>query len=184
MDLLCVRYEDLVGNPEKELHRITDFLGLEYEPWMAEGEGNREGVLERSYGWKGRAFDRITSARVGQWRQQLTSRQIHDFERWGGRALRALGYELTTAGRDGCPPTAYLRASWKTLTWRSWQAWRLARRLVRGGESLPPSRTGEGRAVPPRTAEVPASASSRERPPILTRVSLCGCATSAARSGP
>jgi hypothetical protein len=137
LDLLCVRYEDLASSPGKELRRVTEFLGLEYEPWMAEGEGNREGVLRRSYGYKGRALEKISAVRIGQWRQQLSPRQIHAMERWGGRALRSLGYELTTDGEGGCPPSVFVRASWKTFTWRTWQAWRLAQRLVRGGVPWP-----------------------------------------------
>jgi hypothetical protein len=32
-----LRYEDLIANPERELHTLTDFLGLPYEPDMVNG---------------------------------------------------------------------------------------------------------------------------------------------------
>jgi hypothetical protein len=125
----CIKYEEFSADPEKELRRVTEFLGLPFEPQMAQGEGNREGVPSREYDWKARAFEKITTARTGQWRKELTARQVRNLERWGGAALRSLGYEVDTAPRRVFPVCTFLLAQWRTLTWK-------ARRLVSVTRSL------------------------------------------------
>jgi hypothetical protein len=127
--LLCIRYEELAAEPEKELGRLCEFLGLEYESQMAQGEGNREGVPSREYDWKARAFEKITTARTGQWRKELTPQQARNLERWGGAALRSLGYDVETPPSRLFPVGTYLLANWRTLTWK-------ARRLVGVTRSL------------------------------------------------
>jgi hypothetical protein len=139
-DLICVKYEELAANPEKELARITDFLGVCYEPQMAEGAGNRDGVPSREYDWKARAFERITTARTGQWRKELTPRQAQNLERWGGAALRSLGYEVETDPRAGFPLGAYLLAQWRTLTWKTRRLVGVTRSLVRLPRSTVPAK--------------------------------------------
>jgi hypothetical protein len=98
-NLYCVRYEDLVTNPKKELAAILDFLCLSYEPAVAEGAGNLEGIPRRELPWKGRALERITTQRVGVFRQELTRDQIERLERLGKEVLPALGYPLLTGGK-------------------------------------------------------------------------------------
>lgn len=95
--VLFVKYEDLVARPEQELARVTDFLELPFEPQVALGGGNREGVLEWEYAWKGRAFDTITTDRVGCWRKELLPAEVEHLEALGGGALCELGYELANA---------------------------------------------------------------------------------------
>jgi hypothetical protein len=129
LDLLCMRYEDLANDPARELHRITDFLGLDYETPMAEGEGNREGVPQWEYAWKAKAFERIDASRIAIWKQELTTDQLRDLERWGGWALRMLGYELATDARGRSPLVVAGQAYWRIFTWRAWQTWRLTKRL-------------------------------------------------------
>jgi hypothetical protein len=103
LHLLCVRYEDLVTAPEEELRKVLAFLGLPYEPQVAEGYGNTEGIPGWEYPWKARALEPISSARVGLWRNELTTEQVGILERWGGAALRGLGYELATGQRRPLP---------------------------------------------------------------------------------
>jgi hypothetical protein len=71
---------------------------------VAEGCGNRDGIPEREYGWKGRALDRISGDRVGAFRRELTAAQVEVLERLGKHTLRSLGYELTTDGSAALPP--------------------------------------------------------------------------------
>jgi len=111
-NLYCVRYEDIVADPRRELSGILDFLGLRYEPAVAEGCGNAEGIPRREYAWKERALNKITPERVGLFRRDLTDAQIATLERLGREALPSLGYELTT---DGTAPLSLgfaLQLSW------------------------------------------------------------------------
>jgi hypothetical protein len=124
-DVCFVRYEDVVARPEKELSRVLGFLGLAYEPAVAEGHGNREGVPDRETAWKGRALEPITTQRVGVFRRELTDRQIEILERMGSNALRSLGYPLVTAGQAPLFASFYLRLAYDLsrllycLPWRS-----------------------------------------------------------------
>jgi hypothetical protein len=106
------RYEDIVADPEKEFSRICQFLELSYEPAVAQGFGNREGIPEREYPWKGRALEKITPDRVGVFRDELSAVQIATLERLGRRALPSLGYDLLSDGTRPLSPAFLLRLSW------------------------------------------------------------------------
>lgn len=106
------RYEDIVANPHKELAALLDFLGLPYEPAVADGWGNREGVPERERPWKARALQKISTDRVGVFRHELSTKEIEKLERMGGRTLRSLGYELVTDGHGSLSPLFLLRLAW------------------------------------------------------------------------
>lgn len=93
---ICVRYEDLVVRPEHSLSIVLDFLGLPYEKEVAEGSGNQDGLPEHHRSFNGRALERISSTRVGNWRRELSPGVIARLERWGGWALRELQYECIT----------------------------------------------------------------------------------------
>jgi hypothetical protein len=99
-NLYFVRYEDIVAEPEKRLGAILQFLELPYEPAVAEGWGNREGIPEREYAWKARALRKISTERVGAFRHELTDDQIAILERLGREPLLSLGYPLRTDGNQ------------------------------------------------------------------------------------
>jgi hypothetical protein len=94
------RYEDIVADPEGELGAILDFLDLPYEPAVAEGHGNREGVPQRELAWKGRALQPITTRRAAAFTKELTPDQIRTLESMGGDALASLGYSLSSTGAE------------------------------------------------------------------------------------
>lgn len=98
-DLYFARYEDIVADPERELGGILQFLGLPYEPAVARGCGNREGVPDREFPWKSRALERISAERVGVFRRELGASEIETLERLGRHALTSLGYQLTADGK-------------------------------------------------------------------------------------
>jgi hypothetical protein len=142
--LLCVRYETLVAEPAAELRRVLAFLGLPYEPDVAEGAGNVEGVPAWEHGWKRQALERISTSPVGRWRKELTPIQAAILERWGGHDLQSLGYELSTGGEQPLPWLFRLRVYARALWWL----------LVRPRYSLAnrrrPVADGRCRAVPER----------------------------------
>jgi hypothetical protein len=115
-NLLCVKYEDLVRHPEPEMRRVLEFLGLPYESQVVSGSGNSEGVPGWETPWKARALEPISSARIGTWRAELSSEQVAILERWGGKALMALGYEMVSDGKARLPwyfaAKVYAKALW------------------------------------------------------------------------
>lgn len=142
-NLYFVRYEDIVGDPERTLGGVLEFLGLPHEPAVARGWGNKEGIPEREYAWKHRALEKITGERVGAFRQELTAEQVEILERLGGPALRSLGYELLTDGKRPLPRGFLLGLSLKMsrfvygLPWRAVARELLSRSLSCGAEELP-----------------------------------------------
>jgi hypothetical protein len=111
-NLYFLRYEDIVAAPRRELAAVLRFLGLRYEPAVAEGFGNREGIPEREDAWKARALEPITAARVGAFREDLTEDQVEILERLGRDALPALGYPLVTDGRGPLSAAFLLRLAY------------------------------------------------------------------------
>jgi hypothetical protein len=107
------RYESIVASPEKELGNILQFLGLPYEPAVAEGWGNREGVPEREFAWKELALHRISGDRVGLFHRELTVDQVEKLERLGRNALQELGYELVSDGKKALSPGFLLNLSYR-----------------------------------------------------------------------
>lgn len=97
--ILCVRYEDLVSDPARELRTVLQFLGLNFEDGVASGSGNCDGIPQFEYGWKGRAIEPIHCERIGVWRRELSQTQIAGLESWGKETLQRLGYELSTKPR-------------------------------------------------------------------------------------
>jgi hypothetical protein len=110
-DLYFARYEDIVADPEAELGAMLRFLDLPGEPAVARGWGNSEGIPRREYAWKRRALEKISTDRVGLFRQELSDFQVGVLERLGGPALASLGYDLLTDGKRRLPLGVLLRAS-------------------------------------------------------------------------
>src|SRR5439155_12347286 len=142
-NLRFVRYEDVVADPEREFGGILEFLGMPYEPQVAQGWGNKEGIPEREYAWKRRALEKITRDRVGAFRHELGPDQVEILERLGGPALRSLGYDLLTDGKRPLPRGFLLSLSLKMsqfvyrLPWRAVVRDLLSRSLPCASEELP-----------------------------------------------
>jgi hypothetical protein len=85
-----VRYEDLVTDPHRELSRICAFLGLEYDPSMADGQGFA--VPRFTRGQHALVGQRPDRTRLDGWRDVLLPRQVEIFEALVGPLLTYLGY--------------------------------------------------------------------------------------------
>ena len=68
---LTVRYEDLVGIPERELRRICEFVGVDYEPGMLEDRSGATGVAAEHEWWKGDAPGPLDRSRSGRWADEM-----------------------------------------------------------------------------------------------------------------
>ena len=113
-----VRYEALLADPEAELIRLTDFLGLPFEPGML--------TLSRATENIGAAKGARTIKRdnTEKWRQEMSPRQLALVERIAGDVMRSLGAELPAAPRCqvSAPHMALLQAhDAAQLTWRQVQ---------------------------------------------------------------
>jgi len=122
-NLYFARYEDIVANPEKELTSILNFLELPYEPLVAEGYGNREGIPEREFLWKANALGKITPNRVANFRSELTGKQIATLERLGQLTLKEFGYPLITDGRNRLSLNFCLKLSYRMTAFIAHLPW-------------------------------------------------------------
>ena len=132
MQLITVKYESLVADPEGQLRAVAAFLGIDFEEAMlqpAEGEP-RSSYLDKP--WMRRAGQRITSARVGNWRRGLSPEQTRSLEQWGGSQLQWLGYELATRPAKSVPLLFLAKVRWRTFCWRTGNAYRWALKDVLG----------------------------------------------------
>jgi len=132
LDLMCVKYEDFVTRPETELRRIAAFLTVDYEAPMAQGYGNQEGIPAWEKEWKARAVERISPTRVRLWREELSPDDVALLERWGGNALRELGYELSTPQPRRLPLPFFPRLWYRHTAWRARCAVKLLKKEILG----------------------------------------------------
>jgi len=103
-----IRYEDLVQQPQETLKQITDFLGIDPNPTLA--QPTRAGVS-----WKGNSmftdqFSAISTTPLGRWKDTLDPNEAGVIELIAARSMNVLGYE---------PQSAHsLSAHWRAATWR------------------------------------------------------------------
>jgi len=90
-EVIMVRYEDILKNPENEIRRLCDFIGIDYEDKMIEGDGFVvPEYTKKQHKLVGQKPDR---SNVDSWKKKLSNREIEIFEYETGRMLSLLGYE-------------------------------------------------------------------------------------------
>jgi hypothetical protein len=108
-DMLLVRYEDLVREPEQELQKVCEHLGLDYEAGIASPQGNETGEYSTWYKNAHALLDRPPDPnRIDLWRKNLTPRQLRLVEHTCGALMTQLGYE--PAGNENAADTLYVSA--------------------------------------------------------------------------
>ena len=109
---LELRYEDLVAAPEAALRRVCEYLELSWQPQMLdyhEGAGQRLAESPDGVAWDGRRIpaDAVkdahalterppTKARIGMWKERLSTDERAQFELIAGPLLSSLGYERSS----------------------------------------------------------------------------------------
>jgi hypothetical protein len=68
---LTIRLEDLVREPERELRRLCELIGVGYDPQMIERRGIADLAAEHEW-WKQGASEPLDPARLGRWRAELS----------------------------------------------------------------------------------------------------------------
>lgn len=91
--IIQVRYEDLVRDPQHELKRLCAWLCLEFEKTMIRGEGFSKPSYYsyRAHRLIGKSPD---ASRAKAWENELKPRELEEFESVTGEFLQYLGYEL------------------------------------------------------------------------------------------
>lgn len=114
-EVLTVRYEDLVSEPEATVRRVCAFCELAYDPKMLAVEEAAAGRLIRGQeGWFSQLGAGITTRSVGRWRTEMSPARQALFASIAGDALRRHGYELPdpAASAPPVPAAAYAAHNW------------------------------------------------------------------------
>ena len=103
-----VKYCDLMCHPEREMKRLCEFIGEDFEPSQIEGGGGGATVPTAELAWKKKAREGPDPSRVGAWRKCEDRQLIARLNFYMGRTLREWGY----------PDTEVVGISWRTrLLW-------------------------------------------------------------------
>jgi len=103
--VLTVHYEDLARDPEREVPRICDFLGLTYTPEMLALErADRSKIVSEQASWFPTIFDGINTHAVGRWQREMSPRDQRLFAALAGPELARLGYAVATEPAIGPSP--------------------------------------------------------------------------------
>jgi hypothetical protein len=118
-DVLTIRYEDLVSDPEPVVRRVCEFCEIAYRPQMLAIENAAAGRLAAGQeGWFAELYAGIGTRSVGKWRTGMTRSQQAVFAAGASEALRRHGYDVPDAGRPpAVPAAAYAAHNWTIKVW-------------------------------------------------------------------
>jgi hypothetical protein len=102
--VLTVRYEDLVADPETHVGRVCEHLGLGYNSEMLAIERSGPGkVVPGQAAWFAGVSEGITNAASGLWRTEMPEADRRVVVAVAGAELRELGYEADEGAAVGRP---------------------------------------------------------------------------------
>ena len=111
-DVLTIRYEHLVAEPDAAARQVCAFCEIAYRPEMLAIEDSAAGKLASGQeGWFTELFAGIGTRSVGKWRTGMTGAQQALFAAGASEALRRHGYEVPDAGE---PPPVRRRRTPRT----------------------------------------------------------------------
>ncbi len=84
----CVKFEELIFEPEKRVREVCDFIGIEFDEKMLDVPYALSSVFEDEKGKKG--FD---TRRTGNWKKKLNSAEIFFVEKITGNLREKFGYK-------------------------------------------------------------------------------------------
>lgn len=92
-----IRYEDLVSQPGNELKRVCSFLNEPYdanmELYFINNQLEQQEPVEFLQ-WKAKTVERPTTSEVGKYKNELTPKEIKEFESISGLTLGIYNYEI------------------------------------------------------------------------------------------
>jgi hypothetical protein len=112
-EFLLVRYEDLLENAQRQMTRISEFLGLKQisaeqiakAVELSSAENMRKLEAVESDQWVTTKQSRkdipfVRSAKSGQWQEELPSVSVAEIEAAWGPVMKLLGYPLSRESRE------------------------------------------------------------------------------------
>jgi hypothetical protein len=162
--IVRVRYEDLVNEPEATMRTLCSALELAYEPGILRADGFRPPEYTASqHKMIGKRPD---PSRATRWKTVLTARQVEIFEALAADLLGQMGYSLIY-GAQARPPTFWERRAagvreflrgdivngirWLIRSYPLWLSWDFLRVLPDSWTSYQKAEIGESTDPAPRT---------------------------------
>ncbi len=94
---LCLRYEDLILSPQREVTRMMDFLGEKFEPAMLDYHRFEHDCPDWEWGTRDlKRAQSLTDRSVGRWKEQLSPEVVLELETTIDEALQRYQYSLST----------------------------------------------------------------------------------------
>ncbi len=114
--VLHLKFEELVKEPDAVINRVARFVGLNA---AADSQGQSQAFDVPSYYAKNNRLigKPVDPRRIDAWRQELTAREIEQFELRAGDFLQLFGYERVSA-QEAIAPIGNLERTWLEFT--SW----------------------------------------------------------------
>jgi hypothetical protein len=118
-DVLTIRYEDLVAEPDAVARGVCEFCEIAYRPEMLAIEESARGKLAAGQeGWFADLYAGIGTRSVGKWTTGMTRSQQAVFAEGASEALRRHGYDVPDAGQPPrIPAAAYAAHNWSIKLW-------------------------------------------------------------------
>jgi len=91
--ILDVKYERLVEEPETIMQKVMAFLGEAFDPQQITPQSRGEDRRAESEKFA-RLSEPIDSSSQGRWREELTEKEVESFHRIAGEQLQQTGYTL------------------------------------------------------------------------------------------
>jgi hypothetical protein len=95
---LVVRYEDLVGAPDRTIRRVAEYLGLEWSPTLLTPTVGGVAATSNSAWSSRRVTGEIEGRRLDLWREQLDDSAASLIAAATRSSARTYGYELPSPG--------------------------------------------------------------------------------------
>lgn len=89
-----VKYEELILKPEESLRELCNFVGIPYDDRMSRGDDKF--VADYTKSQHQHVGKGIVASRLDSYRRELPTREIRFFEKYGGKMLDMLDYEVDT----------------------------------------------------------------------------------------
>lgn len=106
--VLTVRYENLVADPETHVRAVCAHVGLGYNSEMLAIERSDPAkIVESQAGWFPQVSAGITTSEAGKWRTRMPAQDRRVVAAVAGPELAGLGYDL----EDGAEPVGRARAT-------------------------------------------------------------------------
>lgn len=91
---IAVRYEDLVTDPEAVIRPLSAFLDVPYVEDMLDPGGREKKGFSSYEAHKLRTLDKVTSSRIGRYKQKMSAMNIAVIEHICGPLMEEMGYTL------------------------------------------------------------------------------------------